>query len=93
MVSGTYGLEKLSHLEDKIYRAVEQFLRERKAREELELEVAKLRSELRRVAGEKDNLEAQVERLLDERDGIKQKVETMLEAIAVLETEEAEVGG
>jgi chromosome segregation ATPase len=91
-VSGIYGLEKFSHLEDKIYRTIERFKRERQERETLEREVAKLRRELTRATDDKQRLEEQVERLLTERDAIKQKVEGMLEAISVLEVEAAKSG-
>jgi len=86
-VSGIYGLEKFSHLEDKIYRTIEQFKRERQEREALEREVVSLRREMSRVSDDKERLEQQVERLLTERDAIKLKVEGMLEAIAVLDVE------
>jgi hypothetical protein len=89
-VSGIYGLEKFSHLEDKIYRTIEQFKRERQEREALEREVLSLRRELSQVADEKERLELQVERLLGERDTIKLKVEAMLDAIAMLDLEHVE---
>lgn len=91
-MSGIYGLEKFSHLEDKIYRTIEQFKRERQERETLEREVAKLRREMTRATDDKQRLEEQVERLLTERDAIKQKVEGMLDAISVLEVEAAKSG-
>jgi chromosome segregation ATPase len=91
-VSGIYGLEKFSHLEDKIYRTIEQFKRERQEREALEREVSNLRREMNRATDDKQRLEEQVERLLTERDAIKQKVEGMLDAIAVLEVEAAKSG-
>ena len=89
-VSGIYGLEKFSHLEDKIYRTIEQFKRERTEREALEREVLSLRRELSQTGDEKERLALQVERLLNERDTIKLKVEAMLDAIAVLELEATE---
>jgi chromosome segregation ATPase len=89
-VSGIYGLEKFSHLEDKIYRTIEQFKRERQERESLEREVLTMRRELSQLSDEKERLELQVERLLNERDTIKLKVEAMLDAIAVLDLEPAE---
>jgi hypothetical protein len=52
-VSGIYGLEKFSHLEDKIYRMVEQFKRERQERESLEREVLSLRREFSQIVDEK----------------------------------------
>jgi chromosome segregation ATPase len=91
-VSGIYGLEKFSHLEDKIYRTIEQFKRERQERETLEREVVNLRREMTRATDDKQRLEEQVERLLTERDAIKQKVEGMLDAISVLEVEAAKSG-
>ena len=91
-MSGIYGLEKFSHLEDKIYRTIEQFKRERQERETLEREVVKLRRDMTRATDDRQRLEEQVERLLTERDAIKQKVEGMLDAIAVLEVEAAQSG-
>ena len=90
-MGSNYGLEKLSHLEDKLYRAVDQFKRERQERELLDREVESLRRELSEVSTEKQRLEDQLERLLGERDEIKSKVESMLEAIAVLDADTADV--
>ena len=87
LVSAIYGLEKFSHLEDKIYRTIEQFKRERQEREALEREVLSLRRELSRTSDDKERLELQVERLLSERDAVKLKVEGMLDAISVLDVE------
>ena len=89
-MSGIYGLEKFSHLEDKIYRTLEQFKRERQERESLEREVLSLRRDVSQLSDEKERLELQVERLLNERDTIKLKVEAMLDAIAVLDLEPSE---
>jgi len=91
-VSGIYGLEKFSHLEDKIYRTIEQFKRERQERETLEREVLSLRREMSRISDDKERLEQQVERLLSERDAIKLKVEGMLDAIAGLDPEPVSSG-
>ena len=89
-MSGTYGLEKFAHLEDKIYRTVEQFKREREERQALEQEMLALRDELGRLTDDNVRLESQVERLLGERDAIRRKVESMLDAIAELDPELAE---
>lgn len=91
-MSGIYGLEKFSHLEDKIYRTIEQFKRERQERETLEREVVNLRREMTSATDDRQRLEEQVERLLTERDAIRQKVEGMLDAISVLEVEAAKSG-
>ena len=89
-VSGTYGLEKFAHLEDKIYRTVEQFKRERQERQALEVEMRTLRGDLERATDENARLESHIERLLGERDAIRRRVESMLEAIALLDPALAE---
>jgi chromosome segregation ATPase len=88
---GLTGLEKFSHLEDKIYRTIELTKTLRQEKEALEREIATVRRELGTLLDEKDRLESQVERLLSERDTIRLKVEAMLDAIAVLDPEAAEV--
>ena len=88
---GLTGLEKFSHLEDKIYRTIELTKTLRQEKEALGRELASVRRELGSLLDEKDRLETQVERLLSERDTIRMKVEAMLDAIAVLDPEAAEV--
>jgi chromosome segregation ATPase len=88
---GLTGLEKFSHLEDKIYRTIELTKTLRQEKEALERELATVRREFGTLLDEKDRLETQVERLLSERDTIRLKVEAMLDAIAVLDPEAAEV--
>jgi FtsZ-binding cell division protein ZapB len=88
---GLSGLEKFSHLEDKIYRTIELTKTLRQEKEALERESASIRREIGALVSEKDRLETQVERLLAERDAIRMKVEAMLDAIAVLDPEIAEV--
>lgn len=88
---GLTGLEKFSHLEDKIYRTIELTKTLRQEKEALEREIATVRREFGTLLDEKDRLETQVERLLSERDTIRMKVEAMLDAIAVLDPEAAEV--
>ncbi len=82
---GLTGLEKFSHLEDKIYRTIELTKTLRQEKEALERELAATRREVGNLIDEKDRLEAQVERLLSERDTIRMKVEAMLDAIAALD--------
>ena len=88
---GLTGLEKFSHLEDKIYRTIELTKALRQEKEALEREVSSVRRELGSLLDEKERLETQVERLLSERDTIRMKVEAMLDAIAVLDPEAVEV--
>ena len=90
MTNGIYGLEKFANLEDKIYRTIEQFKRERQLRESLERETLSLKQEAKQLGEEKERLELQVERLLNERDTIKLKIEAMLDAIAMLDLDTAE---
>jgi FtsZ-binding cell division protein ZapB len=85
------GLEKFSHLEDKIYRTIELTKTLRQEKESLEKEL----SSMRRKGGgsvsfEQQRLEQQVEALLAERDVIRAKVEAMLDAVAALDPEMAE---
>ena len=87
---GLSGLEKFSHLEDKIYRTIELTKTLRQEKEGLEKEVASMRREMGILLTEKDRLETQVERLLSERDTIRMKAEAMLDAIASLDPEMAE---
>ena len=87
---GLTGLEKFSHLEDKIYRTIELTKTLRQEKDVLERDVASTRRELSNLLDEKERLEKQVERLLSERDMVRMKVEAMLDAIAVLEPEMAE---
>jgi chromosome segregation ATPase len=91
MMVGLTGLEKFSHLEDKIYRTIELTKTLRQEKEGLERELASVRREMGSLLDEKDRLETHVERLLSERDTIRLKVEAMLDAIAVLDPEAAEV--
>lgn len=90
-MAGLTGLEKFSHLEDKIYRTIELTKTLRQEKEALEREVTTVRRELGNLLDEKDRLESHVERLMSERDTIRAKVEAMLDAIAVLDPEAAEV--
>lgn len=84
------GLEKFSHLEDKIYRTIELTKGLRQDKDDLEREIASVRRELGSLLAEKARLEQQVERLLTERDAIRLKVEAMLDAIAALDPEMVE---
>jgi chromosome segregation ATPase len=87
---GLSGLEKFSHLEDKIYRTIELTKSLRQEKEALEQEMSTIRRDIGSLLNEKERLESQVERLLAERDTIRMRVEAMLDAIAVLDPEMAE---
>lgn len=83
-MAATNGLEKFSHLEDKIYRTIELTKALRQEKDDLERQLATAR------AGDKQQLAAQLEHLLAERETIRTKVQRMLEAIAAADPEIAE---
>ncbi len=86
---GLSGLEKFSHLEDKIYRTIELTKTLRQEKETLEKELSLARRGMG-APRETERLERQVEQLLAERDMIRMKVEAMLDAVAALDPELAE---
>ena len=87
---GLSGLEKFSHLEDKIYRTIELTKTLRQEKENLEKELSQMRRGRGELPDERERLEKQVEQLLAERDMIRIKVEAMLDAVAALDPELAE---
>jgi FtsZ-binding cell division protein ZapB len=87
---GLSGLEKFSHLEDKIYRTIELTKSLRQENETLQQELSMMRRDMGSVLNEKERLESQVEKLLAERETIRMKVEAMLDAVAALDPEMAE---
>jgi hypothetical protein len=88
---GLSGLEKFSHLEDKIYRTIELTKSLRQEKESLEKELAMARRGKGGTSSvETERLAKQVEQLLAERDMIRMKVEAMLDAVAALDPEMAE---
>lgn len=82
------GLEKFSHLEDKIYRTIELTKTLRQEKEELERKLATARN-----AGDQVGLIEQVEQLTAEREAIRMKVQGMLDALIAADPEIAEVLG
>ena len=79
------GLEKFSHLEDKIYRTIELTKTLRQEKEELERQLANYHG----GAGD-EQLVTDVQRLQAERDLIRTKVEKILDAIGRIDPELAE---
>ena len=80
------GLEKFSHLEDKIYRTIELAKTLRQEKDELERQLATVRG----LGGDKQQLVAQIERLLAEREAVRTRVQAMLETVAAADPELAE---
>lgn len=83
-MAATNGLEKFSHLEDKIYRTIELTKALRQEKDDLERQLATARS------GEKQDRTAEINQLLAERETIRTKVQRMLDTIAAADTEVAE---
>jgi FtsZ-binding cell division protein ZapB len=81
------GLEKFSHLEDRIHRTVELCNALRQEKESLELELEKMRRESADLKNDNIDLERRIGRLLGDRESMQLKVEAMLDAIAMLEME------
>jgi len=80
------GLEKFSHLEDKIYRTIELAKTLRQEKDELERQLATVRG----LGGDKQQLIAQIERLLAEREAVRTRIQAMLETVAAADPELAE---
>jgi predicted nucleic acid-binding Zn-ribbon protein len=89
-MSNLTGMEKFSHLEDKIYLTIEFARKLREEKEKLERETNTLRHEVGGLMDEKVRLEDKIQRLMSERDAIQLKIEAMLDAITVIEPEVAE---
>ena len=87
------GMEKFSHLEDKIYLTIEYAKKMREEKERLEKEVGGLRTDAARAIEEKAALESKLTQLLSERDSIQLKIEAMLEAITMIDSDVAEAVG
>lgn len=77
------GLEKFSHLEDKIYRTIELTKTLRQEKDDLERQLATVRN----LGGDKQELVAQIERLLGEREAIRVKVQRTLDALVAADPE------
>ena len=92
-MNGLTGMEKFSHLEDKIYLTIEFAKKLREENEKLERELVDLRREKLGFDAERMRLEEKIESLLTERDAIQLKVEAMLEAMTILDTEVAAAVG
>ena len=89
-MNGSAGMEKFSHLEDKIYLTIEFAKKMREEKERLESELKSLRHEVSTLLAEKTRLDEKVEDLMSERDAVQLKIEAMLDAITVIEPEAIE---
>ncbi len=79
------GLERFSHLEDKIFRVVEAFKTIRKENESLLAENQKLKSELEDMRRNEANHSQNLSHLQKEREALRERVEKALSLLATLE--------
>ena len=87
------GMEKFSHLEDKIYLTIEYAKKMRDEKERLEKEAFALRREAANAVADKKAAEEKLTDLLSERDSIQLKVEAMLDAMTMIDSDVAEAVG
>ncbi|NWG13225.1 MAG: cell division protein ZapB [Acidobacteria bacterium] len=80
------GLERFSHLEDKIYRVVEAFKAIQKENETLRAENGSLRAELDAIKAKEDSASDTLASLQKEREELRERVEKALNLLATLET-------
>ena len=92
-MNGLTGMEKFSHLEDKIYLTIEYAKKMREEKERAERELAELKRGTQDVGEERRRMEAKIASLLSERDAIQLKVEAMLDAITIIDGDVAEAIG
>lgn len=92
-MNGISGMEKFSHLEDKIYLTIELAKKLREEKEKIEAENLALRRELAAASNERVRLDDKVQSLMSERDVIQLKVEAMLDAMTMIDSEVAEAIG
>lgn len=83
------GMEKFSHLEDKIYLTIEYAKKMRDEKERLERESETLKRDAATAIAERTIAEEKVAVLLSERESIQLKVEAMLDAISLMDGEVA----
>ena len=92
-MNGLTGMEKFSHLEDKIYLTIEFAKKMREEKDRLESEIVALRRETANAIADKQSAEEKLAILLSERDSIQLKVEAMLDAITLIDSDVAEAVG
>lgn len=90
-MNGLAGMEKFSHLEDKIYLTIEFAKKIREENEKIETEMTDLRDQISDLKAQNAEMEKRIEGLMSERDAIQLKIEAMLDAITVIEPEVGEV--
>ncbi|MEJ2245424.1 MAG: cell division protein ZapB [Acidobacteriota bacterium] len=84
------GLERFSHLEDKIFRLVEEFKTVRRENETLRAENQKMKQEIGEIQGNKSKAQEDLVQFQKEREELKERVEKALSLLASLEAAETD---
>ena len=79
------GLERFSHLEDKIFRVVEAFKAVRKENETLQAENQKIKAEIEALRRNEAGVNQNLVQLQKEREALRERVEKALSLLATLE--------
>ncbi len=79
------GLERFSHLEDKIFRVVEAFKAIQKENESLQAESQKLKAEIEGLRRNEANYNHNLAQIQKEREALRERVEKALTLLATLE--------
>jgi uncharacterized coiled-coil DUF342 family protein len=79
------GLERFGHLEDKIFRIVEEFKAVRKDNDNLKAENAKLREQINAMNENESSAQDNLVQFQKERDELRDRVEKALTLLATLE--------
>jgi len=83
--SETSGLERFSHLEDKIFRIVEEFKAVRKDNESLRAENTQLKEQIRSLNENKSSVQDDLAQFQKEREELRARVEKALDLLSTLE--------
>ncbi len=81
------GLERFSHLEDKIFRIVEEFKAVRKDNETLRAENEQLKEQLKAFNEKESSAQDDLIKFQKEREELRERVEKALSLLATLETQ------
>ena len=87
------GMEKFSHLEDKIYLTIEFAKKMRDEKDRLEREASELKRQAASAIAEKNAMEEKMASMLSERELMQTKVEAMLDAITQIDSDIAAAVG
>lgn len=87
------GMEKFSHLEDKIYLTIQFAQKLREEKDEIARELTTLRRDNANLTEVNHELESKVGNLMTERDAIHLKVEAMLDAMTAIDADVAAAVG